>query len=110
MNTRTVSLLFGVILVAVGIVGFIPNPLVAPDGIFAVNLIHNLVHILTGGVFLVGAIMFSGIEGMVLKVVGAVYALVAILGFFASGGVCCWASCKLMDQIIGCMSDWPSQF
>ena len=60
MNTRTVSLLFGCIFVAVGLLGFIPNPLVATDGIFAVNGIHNMVHIITGGVFLIGAIKFPG--------------------------------------------------
>ncbi len=87
MNTRTISLLFGIIFVAVGIVGFIPNPLVAPDGIFAVNGIHNLVHILTGGIFLVGAIKFPGSEGRTLKVVGAAYVAVTILGFLTSGNM-----------------------
>ena len=63
MNTRTVSLLFGVIFVAVGILGFTPNGLVSEDGIFAVNAVHNLVHILTGMVFLVAVAKYKGEAG-----------------------------------------------
>ena len=87
MNARIVSLLFGVIFVAVGILGFTPNGLVAYDGIFAVNAVHNLVHILTGIVFLVAVIKYQGYEGRVLKIVGAAYVAVTIIGFLTSGNM-----------------------
>ncbi len=87
MNTKTASLAFGIIFILVGIIGFIPNPLVAPDGVFAVNLAHNLVHILTGVVFIVGAMQFADKADMVFKSVGAAYVLVTIVGFFTSGNM-----------------------
>lgn len=86
MNTTTINWIFGITFVLVGIVGFVPNPLVAPDGVFAVNAAHNIVHVLTGAAFIYGAIKFATRGGLVLKVIGAAYALVAILGFFVADG------------------------
>jgi len=87
MNTRTVSWLFGVIFVAVGILGFTPNGLVGHVGLFATNAAHNLVHILTGMVFLVGVIKYKGYEGRILKIVGVAYVAVTIVGFLTSGNM-----------------------
>jgi len=81
MNTRNVSFILGITFVLVGLLGFVPNPLVSPNGLFAVNTAHNLVHIATGAVFLLGAIRFPGREGIFIKGVGTGYVLVAILGF-----------------------------
>jgi hypothetical protein len=40
----------GIVLVAVGLLGFINNPIVGPDpsALFATNAIHNIVHLATG--------------------------------------------------------------
>ena len=86
MNSTTVNWVFGITFVAVGILGFVPNPLVAPDGVFAVNAAHNLVHLLTGGAFLFGAVKYANSGSAVLKIIGAAYALVAVLGFFVQDG------------------------
>lgn len=87
MNTQTASFAFGIVFVLVGILGFVPNPLVAPHGVFAVNFAHNLVHVLTGAVFLIAAIRFADKAGIVFKVVGAAYVLVTIMGFLTSGNM-----------------------
>jgi len=87
MNTRTVSWLFGVIFVAVGIIGFTPNGLVGYDALFATNAVHNLVHLSTGIVILVGIIKYKGYEGIMLKSVGVAYVAVTILGFLTSGNM-----------------------
>ena len=87
MNARTISLIFGVIFVGVGILGFIPNPLVAADGIFSVNALHNLVHIATGAVFLIGALRYPYAQAKLLKTVGIAYVAVTILGFLNSDGM-----------------------
>jgi hypothetical protein len=84
-NSRTIALALGIIFIAVAVLGFIPNPLVSPHGLFAVNLAHNLVHLVTGLGFIAGVVVFRGREDRVIKVIGAVYSLVAILGFFTSG-------------------------
>lgn len=88
MNTRTLSIIFGVVFILVGILGFVPNPLVSPHGVFAVNVAHNLVHFLTGGAFLVGGLVFAAKSDLWVKGIGVVYLLVAIVGFlpFVYGG------------------------
>ena len=87
---KTVVKLFGWVLLVVGVVGFFNNPIL---GIFAVDTVHNLIHIVSG---LVGIVMAGKGEGsakMFAKVFGAVYALVAILGFVSSS-----------DMILGLIS------
>jgi hypothetical protein len=71
--------------VLVGVLGFIPNPLVSSEGIFEVNAMHNLVHLLTGTAFLFGGLVLDGKEDITLKTVTAAYLGVALLGFLTSG-------------------------
>ena len=76
---KKISLVFGVVFAAVGLLGFVMNPIL---GIFATDALHNVVHLLTGVVALYFGIMGSeAAAAMFLKVFGAVYALVAVLGF-----------------------------
>ncbi|MDF1693334.1 MAG: DUF4383 domain-containing protein [Zhongshania sp.] len=84
-NSRNVALALGFTFIAVTVLGFIPNPLVSPHGLFAVNLAHNLVHLITGLGFIVSALVFAGREDRVIKVIGGLYFLVAIIGFFTRG-------------------------
>lgn len=84
LNARTAAIVFGVVFILVGVLGFIPNPLVGPDGFFAVNLTHNVIHLVSGGLLLAGVYTQLG-ASMALKIVGVVYALVAILGFVMPG-------------------------
>jgi len=83
MNTRTAGQILGIVFVLVGILGFVQNPIVSPTGLFVVNTAHNLVHLLSGVVILAGVYSFGA--GLGLKIVGVVYAIVAILGL-AMGG------------------------
>ncbi len=76
---------FGITFIAAGVLGFIPNPLVAADGIFAVNFMHNLVHVLTGSVFLFGALKSERIARLTTQGVGIAYVGVTILGFLMQG-------------------------
>ena len=87
MNTYLISMIFGVVFVLVGILGFVPNPLVAPDGLFAVNAAHNAVHFITGLVFLIAATKLKDRADLVLKAVGAAYVLVTIIGALTSGNM-----------------------
>jgi hypothetical protein len=81
---KLVGMILGVVLVLVGIIGFVPALITnkALLGIFGVNTLHNIVHLLTGAVLLAGAYMDGGRNArMVNMVLGIVYALVAIVGF-----------------------------
>ena len=83
MNTRMAGLILGIVLIVVGILGFIPNPLVSPTGLFVVNTLHNIVHLASGAVILAGVYSFGA--GLGLKIIGVVYAIVAILGLIMGG-------------------------
>lgn len=84
-SSKNLTLTFGSVFVLVGVLGFIPNPLVSAEGIFAVNAMHNVFHLLTGAAFLFGGLILEGKEALTLKVITSAYFGVAILGFFTSG-------------------------
>jgi len=79
---RQFAIVFGAIYLLVGVLGFIlPSPLL---GIFGVNTLHNLVHIVIGGLWLVAAFaapMGPNTARSASQLIGVVYLLVAILGF-----------------------------
>ena len=85
MNSKTVSYTFGAVFVAVGILGFVPNPIVAPDGFFAVNTMHNIAHILTGVGFVAGAALSVPLR--TIQLIGAAYVAVSIVGFVTTGNM-----------------------
>jgi hypothetical protein len=84
LNAKTAAVVLGIVFLAVGILGFFPNPLLSPTGLFVVNTAHNLVHLISGAVLLAGAYTTLG-AALALKIVGAVYALVAVLGLVMGG-------------------------
>ena len=45
---KTVALIFGVVLLLVGIAGFIDNSLVGDSGYFGTNATHDVLHIIAG--------------------------------------------------------------
>lgn len=80
---RTIAMLFGYVFLAVGALGFVMNPTLI---LFGVNGLHNLVHIASGAVLLIGAYAAGGRNARTVNIVfGAVYLLVALLGFVAPG-------------------------
>jgi len=76
---KTASMVLGVVLLLVGLLGFIPNGLVGEGAAFQTDLLHNLVHLLTGAILLL--LGKSPELSKWLKILGVVYALLAVLGF-----------------------------
>jgi hypothetical protein len=99
MNTRTFALALGVVFLLVGILGFVPAALTHPAtgdahaghelvvsgygegyllGLFHVNIIHSLIHVLFG----IWGIMASRTGGSVLyaRSVAIIYAVLAVFG------------------------------
>jgi hypothetical protein len=89
---KTAAILFGIVFLAVGILGFVPGATTTVDGmpmllgIFHVNAAHNFVHLASGVVFLLCGISGAGPSRTFFRIFGAVYALVAVLGFMNPNG------------------------
>jgi hypothetical protein len=95
MNLRTMARVFGIVFLLVGILGFVPgitrslgdDPNLAVEnpghgllfGLFHVNVLHNIVHILFGIWGLVAAGSFGAARGY-FRGVGVAYLLLAIMG------------------------------
>src|SRR5687768_4076956 len=86
MQPRTASLIIGVIFLLVGLLGFIPNPLFGEhDAMFHTDTVHNMVHIVSGILFLVFALAIPQSASTFMKIFGIVYLLIGILGFINIG-------------------------
>jgi hypothetical protein len=101
MNPRKFARIFGIVLVLVGVLGFIPG--ITADGhllgIFEVDTVHNIVHILTGIV----ALLLAGTEAkarMFFKVFGVIYALVLVLGLLMDGDVLGLFHVNMADNVL----------
>lgn len=81
MGKKT-AMILGWVFLVLGILGFIGNPLVGEEALFHTNGTHNLVHLIFGVLLLWVAYKATSKVGMVLKVLGVVYLLVAVLGLF----------------------------
>ena len=81
---KTMATVFGVVLLLVGILGFIPGITTSDGlllGIFHVNTLHNIIHLLSGAIALWAGMSGMAASRMYFQVFGVIYALVAILGF-----------------------------
>jgi uncharacterized protein DUF4383 len=77
---RVVASVLGASFLAVGILGFVLNPTGGELlGIFAVNVLHNLVHLLFGIFGITAA--YVGWSRTYLQGVGVIYLLLTVLGF-----------------------------
>ena len=90
---KSAAILFGIVFLAVGILGFVPA--ITSDqggmpmllGIFHVNAAHNFVHTASGIVFLLCGMAGPGPSRTFFKIFGVVYALVAVMGFVVGNGM-----------------------
>src|SRR5436853_6540748 len=90
---KTAAILFGIVFLAVGILGFVPgittdvNGMPMLLGIFHVNPAHDFVHIASGVVFLLCGMAGPGPSRTFFKIFGVVSALVAVMGFVVGNGM-----------------------
>lgn len=77
---RLVAQVLGAVLVLVGLLGFVNDPVL---GVFDTNMAHNLVHLLSGAVLLGAAYYKNGSMARQANItLGVVYLLVTIVGYF----------------------------
>ncbi len=89
MTLKNLSILFGVVFLAVGVLGFVPGITNDEDlllGIFQVSALHNVIHILSGSAALLAA-SDDKYAQLYFRVFGAVYAVVALVGWIQSDTV-----------------------
>jgi hypothetical protein len=94
MNTRYFSLVLGIIFLLIGIAGFVPGLLQTPEpaadvevtqsfgrlmGLFPVNALHNLVHIIFGIWGIAAYRSYTGARTY-SKAVAIIYAVLAVMG------------------------------
>ena len=90
---RIVATVFGAVYVLVGLLGFAVTGgvgVIATEGglllgIFQVNPLHNVAHILIGAALLIAGIVSAAAAKTVNIVVGGAYLLLGIVGFFLAG-------------------------
>lgn len=92
---QKVAMIFGVVFLIAAIAGFIApggmgmesDPAMAGKalGLFPVNLLHNIVHLLFGIWGLAAARSFSGSVSYA-KIAGSIYAVLIVVGFIAPTG------------------------
>ena len=74
---------FGIVFIVIGILGFIPS--LVPGGlllgIFSVDAMHNVVHLVSGVLAIWAAWSSASYSRLYFKVFGVVYAIVTIIGF-----------------------------
>lgn len=87
MTSKAAALLIGVVFIAVGLLGFIVNPIIgtSPDAIFHADATHNYVHIVSGALFILVTLMSPRSAAGFMKLFGVVYLLIGILGFINTG-------------------------
>jgi hypothetical protein len=92
-TVQKVAMVFGVVFLLVAIVGFIApggmsmamDPQAMIFGMFPVNLLHNIVHLLFGIWGLAAARSWSGAK-QYAQITGVLYIILAVCGFFIPDG------------------------
>lgn len=90
---RLVATIFGAVYLIIGALGFAVTAgvgFIATEGglllgIFEVNPLHNIAHLLIGAALLIGGLKSVTAAKAVNIVVGAVYLLLGVVGFFLVG-------------------------
>ena len=82
---KKLAMLFGIVFVVVGILGFVSNPIVGRAGYFLTNSAHDIAHIFLGAILLSMASRGDRSAKIALFGTGGVYLLLGLLGFAQIG-------------------------
>ena len=85
LTATSVAWVFAASFYAAAAIGFIPNPLLGPHGLFQTNTAHNLVHLLTGVGFTIVALAGPKASVVFMQAFGVIYLLTGVIGFLATG-------------------------
>ncbi|HEY0355999.1 MAG TPA: DUF4383 domain-containing protein [Flavisolibacter sp.] len=87
MSAKTAALVIGFIFIAVGLLGYVDNPIVgeSENVIFHADSVHNWVHIISGVLFVLIASVAPSRARTFLIIFGIVYLAIGILGLMRIG-------------------------
>lgn len=87
MTAKNVALLFGFVFIAVGVLGFVDNPIIgeSPDAIFHADQFHNFVHIGSGVLFILVALAATSAVKGFMVLFGLVYLALGVIGYLNFG-------------------------
>ncbi|MDQ3076531.1 MAG: DUF4383 domain-containing protein [bacterium] len=89
---KKLAVVFGIVFVLVGVLGFIDNPLIGANGYFLTDSILNVVHLFIGIILVIAGRKSEGAAAGAMKIFGIVYLVLflnglvtpdALLGFVA---------------------------
>lgn len=101
MHIQKLAKLFGIVFIAIGILGFVPGITSNGNllGIFEVGTLHNIIHLLSGIVAL--AMAGDAMKARTyFKVFGVVYAIVTIVGFLQGNTVLGLIGVNVADNLL----------
>jgi hypothetical protein len=78
---QTWAKVIGIVLLLFGVLGFFMGPSIF--GLFDVNMLHNVVHLVTGALFAWAGFVATAPTKKVNKWLGVIYLLLGVIGFFA---------------------------
>ena len=103
-TNQTWAKVIGVILILVGLLGFFMG-----DSVFGfqVNMLHNIVHLLTGVIFAWAGFAAAAPTKKVNTYLGVIYLLLGIVGFFALQDLLALnMNDNILHLVIGVISGW----
>lgn len=102
MNTQKLAWVFAIVFIAVGILGFVPGITSSGHllGIFEVDMVHNIIHLLSGIVAALAAMSSAAHARLYFKVFGVVYALVAVIGLVQGSTVLGLIGVNMADNLL----------
>ena len=99
---RKLAIVFGVVFVAIGLLGFVPGITTADGkllGLFQVSTLHNIIHLLSGIAALIAA-SNEAYSRLYFRIFGAVYGLVAIIGWLQGTTVLGLIDVNVADNVL----------
>lgn len=87
---KTIAWVFGVVLVALGVLGFVPAATTADGillGIFQVDTLHNIVNLALGALAIMAALDMGLSRSMYFKGAGIVLLVVGVLGIVGGDSI-----------------------
>ena len=86
---RTLAILFGLLFIIVGVLGFLPTFMINGKlfDLFQINFEHNIFHIISGVLALICGLSSGVSSKTFFMIFGVVYGFLAVLGFMQGEGM-----------------------